>query len=216
TIIVFDQVILTGFENYCVKIEDRTTMANLNDYGQPAADLLRMDAGRTANEQIHDSARILFDYRDTTRFGQDHSNRIANIRFSNRSTPHYFRSDQAGEAEGHIAPPTDEVLADTNEDRLGIEDTQPHDLEAMIDLNSNQPPVFLINREDNHANEDATLYSIANENVIPTGLQIEIGQNVQIQNNGDAPEDANDDLFLINYLDIGNSIAYFYFNLNYL
>ncbi|CAF4570673.1 unnamed protein product [Rotaria socialis] len=209
-------------------------MANFNGYGQPAADLLRMNAGRTAREQIHDSARILFDYRDTTRFEQEYSNRIANIRFSNISTPDSFRSNQAGEAEGHIAHPPAwhcskikhasrhynskrfdlhflckriyslliydpnlsstiyEVLADTNGDRLEIEDTQPHDLEAMIDLNNNQPPPFLINHEDNHVNEDATLYNIANENVIPIDLQIGIGQNVQIQNDGDAPEEAND------------------------
>ncbi|CAF0943989.1 unnamed protein product [Rotaria sp. Silwood1] len=110
----------------------------------------------------------------------------------------YYRTDRDAQAEGRVDCPSDETLTFSravivvNNEQLSIEDTQPHDAGVLIGLNNNRPTYFMIDNENGHVNENATLYTTMNDDTIAQNLQI--GENAQVLNNNDAPEIALDNL----------------------
>jgi hypothetical protein len=54
---------------------------------------------------------------------------------------------------------------------LGIQDTQPHDMVLLIDLNNIQRAETIINNANNDINEDATFYENNGQNIIVPVIQ---------------------------------------------
>ncbi|CAF4153175.1 unnamed protein product [Rotaria sordida] len=129
---------------------------------------------------------------------------------------HYFRVDRDAQAERRTDYPVDEtftfsttVIVVDNEP-LPIQDTQPHDREVLVGLNNTQHTYFIINDEDDHLNEDATLYTNMNDNIIIPIVQNDsdsyqyLGINIQVMNNNEneSPQTVVDDeIYNINPLD---------------
>ncbi|CAF1451828.1 unnamed protein product, partial [Rotaria sordida] len=112
----------------------------------------------------------------------------------NSPVNHYFRVDRDAQAEDR----TDFV----DDEPLPIQDTQPHDREVRAGLNNAQPTYIIINNENGYVNEDATLYTNTNNNIIIPIVQN--GVNIQGMNNNenDVPQTVVDDvIYDINLLD---------------
>ncbi|CAF4342885.1 unnamed protein product, partial [Rotaria sordida] len=88
-----------------------------------------------------------------------------------------FPWDRDAEAERRTGYPTDETFTFSttvivvDDEPLGIQDTEPHDREVLTGLNNTRPTYFILNDEDDHVNEDATLYTNTNDKIIITIVQ---------------------------------------------
>ncbi|CAF4087055.1 unnamed protein product, partial [Rotaria sp. Silwood2] len=104
-------------------------------------------------------------------------------------------TDQDAQAENRTAHPMDEWLAfSTNvimadDDPLGIEDTQPHDREVLLQIIHIRHTYFIINYENGHTNEDATLYIYGNDHTIVLNIENDI--NIQVMNNNESDASQN-------------------------
>ncbi|CAF4236960.1 unnamed protein product, partial [Rotaria sordida] len=120
----------------------------------------------------------------------------------------YFRVDRDAQAEGRTDYPIDETFTFSttvivvDDEPLPIQDTQPHDREVLAGLNNTRLAYIIINDEDDHLNEDATLYTNMNDNIIIPIVQN--GINIQVMNNNEneLPQIVVDDeIYNINPLD---------------
>ncbi|CAF1319243.1 unnamed protein product [Rotaria sordida] len=121
---------------------------------------------------------------------------------------HYFHVNRDAQAEGRTDHPIDEnftfstTVTVVDDEPLPIQDTQPHDREVLATLNNTQPTYIIINGEDDHLNEDATLYTNVHNNIIIPIVQN--GINIQVMNNNEneSPQIVVDDeIYNINPLD---------------
>ncbi|CAF4215268.1 unnamed protein product, partial [Rotaria sordida] len=126
----------------------------------------------------------------------------------NSPVNHYFRVDRDAQAEDRTDYPVDKnftfstTVIVVDDEPLPIQDTQPHDREVRAGLNNAQPTYIIINNENGYVNEDATLYTNTNNNIIIPIVQN--GVNIQGMNNNenDVPQTVVDDvIYDINLLD---------------
>ncbi|CAF1158702.1 unnamed protein product [Rotaria sordida] len=109
----------------------------------------------------------------------------------------YVQSNRNAQIEGRTAHPTDETfkfsttVIDADDEPLAIENTLSHDEGVLIGLNNNRHTYSIINNENGDANEDASLYTAMNDNIITQNLQI--GENAQVLNSNGVPELVLDD-----------------------
>ncbi|CAF3906070.1 unnamed protein product [Rotaria sordida] len=109
----------------------------------------------------------------------------------------YVQSNRNAQIEGRTAHPTDETfkfsttVIDADDEPLAIENTLSHDKGVLIGLNNNRHTYLIINNENGDANEDASLYTATNDNIITQNLQI--GENAQVLNSNGVPELVLDD-----------------------
>ncbi|CAF3262857.1 unnamed protein product [Rotaria sp. Silwood2] len=86
-----------------------------------------------------------------------------------------------------LAFSTNVIMAD--DDPLGIEDTQPHDREVLLQIIHIRHTYFIINYENGHTNEDATLYIYGNDHTIVLNIENDI--NIQVMNNNESDASQN-------------------------